>query len=76
MPYALTIREVRFELVILDPDNGAVVFKTSDAQNAWDGIDMRNGQLIPAQKAYIWKVVLQDALPNEKTTYTGTIVRI
>ena len=76
MPYALTIRDVRFELVILDPDNGAVVFKTTDAQNAWDGIDMRNGQLIAAQKAYIWKVVLQDALPNEKTTYTGTIVRI
>ncbi|MEY3683181.1 MAG: hypothetical protein RLZZ289_1717 [Bacteroidota bacterium] len=76
MPYALTIRDIRFELLILDPENGAVVFKTSDAQNAWDGIDMRNGQLVPAQKAYIWKVVLQDPLPNEKTTYTGTIVRI
>ncbi len=76
MPYALTIRDVRFDLVVLDPDNGAVVFKSSDAQNAWDGIDQRNGQMVPAQKAYIWKVVLQETLPGEKSTYTGTIVRI
>ena len=76
MPYALTIRDVRFDLVVLDPDNGAVVFKSSDAQNAWDGIDQRNGQMVPAHKAYIWKVVLQETLPGEKSTYTGTIVRI
>jgi hypothetical protein len=76
MPYALTIRNVRFEMLIIDPDNGAVVFKSTDAQNQWDGIDQRNGQLIPAQKAYIWKVVIQDPLPDEKSTYTGTIVRI
>lgn len=76
MPYALTIRNVRFEMLIIDPDNGAIVFKSTDAQNQWDGIDQRNGQLIPAQKAYIWKVVIQDPLPNEKSTYTGTIVRI
>jgi hypothetical protein len=76
MPYALTIRDVRFDLVVLDPDNGAVVFKSSDAQNAWDGIDQRTGQMVPANKAYIWKVVLQESLPGEKSTYTGTIVRI
>jgi hypothetical protein len=76
MPYALTIRDVRFELIVIDPDNGGIVFRTKDAQNAWDGTDQRNGQMVPAQKAYIWKVVLQDALPSEKTTYSGTIVRI
>jgi hypothetical protein len=76
MPYALTIRNVRFEMVILDPDNGAVIFKSSDAQNAWDGIDQRTGQLVPEQKAYIWKVVLEETLPGEKSTYSGTIVRI
>jgi hypothetical protein len=76
MPYALTIRDVRFELIVIDPDNGGIVFKTKDAQNTWDGTDQRNGQMVPAQKAYIWKVVLQDALPSEKTTYSGTIVRI
>lgn len=76
MPYALTIREARFELIVIDPDNGAVVFKTSDALNAWDGTDQRSGQSVAAQKVYIWKVVLQDALPTEKTSYSGTIVRI
>ena len=76
MPYALTIRDVRFELIVIDPDNGGIVFRTKDAQNAWDGTDQRSGQLVPAQKAYIWKVVLQDVLPSEKTTYSGTIVRI
>ncbi|MEN9742831.1 MAG: hypothetical protein RLZZ65_636 [Bacteroidota bacterium] len=76
MPYALTIRDTPFELVIIDPDNGAVIFKTSDAQNAWDGIDQRSGQLVVAQKAYIWKVVLARPLAGEKNTYTGTIVRI
>jgi hypothetical protein len=76
MPYALTIREVGFELLIIDPDNGGLVFKTTDAQNPWTGIDQRNGQLVGAQKAYIWKVTLQQVLPNEKTTYSGTIVRI
>jgi hypothetical protein len=76
MPYALTIREVRFELLIIDPDNGGLVFKSTDAQNPWNGIDQRNGQLVGVQKAFIWKVVLQEALPNEKTTYSGTIVRI
>lgn len=76
MPYALTIRDVRFELIVIDPDNGGIVFRTKDAQNAWDGTDQRNGQMVPAQKAYIWKVVLQDVLPSEKTTYSGTIVRI
>ncbi|MFM8597194.1 MAG: hypothetical protein ACKOBN_08930 [Flavobacteriales bacterium] len=76
MPYALTIREVRFALTIIDPDNGAVIFNTADAQNAWDGIDQRTGQLIKAQKAYIWRVLLENPLPGEKNTYTGTIVRI
>lgn len=76
MPYALTIRDVRFVLTILDPDNGAVIFNTSDAQNAWDGIDQRTGQLIKAQKAYIWRVILENPLPGEKNTYSGTIVRI
>lgn len=76
MPYALTIRDVQFELIVMDPENGAVVFKSSDAQNTWDGIDQRTGQMVPAQKAYIWKVILKEALPNEKTTYSGTIVRI
>lgn len=76
MPYALTIRQTPFEMLIIDPDNGSVVFKTSDCQRPWDGIDHRNGQLVPSQKAFIWKVSLANPLPNEKSTYSGTIVRM
>ncbi len=76
MPYALTIRQIPFIMLIIDPDNGAVVYKTSDYQQPWDGIDIRSGQMVPAQKAYIWKVVLEQPLPKENSTYTGTIVRI
>jgi hypothetical protein len=76
MPYALTIRQTPFEMLIIDPDNGAIVYRTSDYQQPWDGIDMRSGQMVPSQKAYIWKVVLEQPLPKENSTYTGTIVRI
>ncbi|MEN9699884.1 MAG: hypothetical protein RLZZ301_1082 [Bacteroidota bacterium] len=76
MPFALTKRQTPFRMVILDPETGAIVFESSDANNAWDGIDQRNGKLIPAQKSYIWKVVLAHPLPGEKSEYKGTIVRV
>ena len=76
MPYALTIRQTPFRLVVLDPDNGGLVFETSDAGNAWDGIDRRDGKLVPGNKAYIWKVVIQHPVQGEKGEYRGTIVRM
>ncbi|MDP4636916.1 MAG: hypothetical protein NWR96_07335 [Crocinitomicaceae bacterium] len=76
MPYALTIRQTPFKLIVLDPDTGGLVFDTSDADDAWDGIDRRDGKLVPGNKAYIWKVVLQNPLAGEKSEYRGTIVRM
>jgi hypothetical protein len=76
MPYALTIRQTPFRLVVLDPDNGGLVFETTDEGNAWDGIDRRDGKLVPNNKAYIWKVVIQHPVPGEKGEYRGTIVRM
>lgn len=76
MPYALTIRQTPFKLIVLDPDNGGLVFETSDASNAWDGIDRRDGKLVPANKAYIWKVVIQRPVQGENGEYRGTIVRM
>lgn len=76
MPYALTIRQTAFRLIVLDPDNGGLVFETTDASNAWDGIDRRDGKLVPNNKAYIWKVVIQHPVPGEKGEYRGTIVRM
>ncbi len=76
MPYALTIRQTPFKLIVLDPDNGGLIFETTDADNAWDGIDRRDGKLVPGNKAYIWKVALQHPVAGEKGEYRGTIVRM
>lgn len=76
MPFALTIRETPFKLIVLDPDNGGLVFESTDADNAWDGIDRRDGVMVPNNKAYIWKVVLQKPVAGEKAEYRGTIVRM
>jgi hypothetical protein len=76
MPYALTIRQTPFRMIVLDPDNGGLVFETTDASNAWDGIDRRDGKLVPGNKAYIWKVVIQRPVQGEKGEYRGTIVRM
>jgi hypothetical protein len=76
MPYALTIRQTAFKLIVLDTDNGGLVFESTDASNAWDGIDRRDGKLVPGNKAYIWKVVIQRPVQGEKGEYRGTIVRM
>ena len=76
MPYALTIRQTPFKLIVLDPDNGGLIFESTDENNAWDGIDRRDGKLVPGNKAYIWKVVIQHPVAGEKGEYRGTIVRM
>lgn len=58
MPYALIKRNTGFSLIIIDTDDGGIVFESSDASNPWDGIDKRNGQLVNKNKTFIWKVTL------------------
>ena len=76
MPYALSKRNSAFSLIIIDTDNGGIIFESSDASNPWDGIDKRNGQLVNKNKAFIWKVTLASPEKNEKSVYKGTIIRI
>ena len=76
MPFALTQRNVDFSMIIIDPKDGAVIFETNDATNHWTGIDKRNGQMVPANKAYIWKVVIQNPVKGEKSEYKSTIIRL
>lgn len=76
MPYALTRRNSAFSLIIIDPDNGGMIFESSDASNPWDGIDKRHGKLVSESKAFIWKVTLSSPEKNEKAVYKGTITRI
>ena len=76
MPYALSKRNSAFSLIIIDPDNGGIIFESSDYSNPWDGIDKRNGKLVSKIKAFIWKVTLASPEKNEKSVYKGTIIRI
>ena len=76
MPYALTLRKSPFKLVIIDPSDGGIVFESSDASNAWDGYDKRNGKMVPPNKAYAWKVNIANPEQKEKRDYKGTIVRL
>lgn len=76
MPFALTQRNLIFDLVILDPENGKIVFRSNTSENAWDGIDINSGQMVKSNKAFIWKVSLKNPLEGEKSEYTGTIVKL
>lgn len=74
MPYALTQRDVDFTMVIIDSRDHGVVFKTEDASEPWDGVDQRTGKMTPADRAYIWKVQLDNPKKGENNVYAGTIV--
>jgi len=76
MPLALTLRNVDFRLIIIDTDNGAVVYETTDATNPWTGIDKRNGQMVQANKSFAWKVVINNPEKGEKSEYKGFVIRL
>ena len=76
MPYALTQRATPFRMIILDPNDGGVVFESTDATLAWDGIDRRFGKMGDSNKAYVWKVTLSEPKAGEKSEYMGTVVRM
>src|SRR5690606_38355631 len=74
MPYSLTVRDVKFQMLILDPISNEVVFETSDAENAWNGTNQRTGKMTTNRKPFIWKVQIFNPLPNENPIYSGTII--
>jgi len=76
IPFALTQRATPFRMIILDPNDGGLVFETTDANQAWDGIDKRFGRIADANKAYVWKVILSQPRLGEKSEYMGTVVRM
>ncbi|MDB4516547.1 hypothetical protein N9089_03005 [Crocinitomicaceae bacterium] len=74
MPYSLTKRDVQFTMIILDPNDGHLIYETSDASKGWDGIDRQTGSLVQMEKAYIWKVNLSNPEKGESSEYAGTIM--
>ena len=76
MPFALTQRNVKFNLIIIDPTDGHIVFQSNDATNAWNGIDKSTGNGVNYGMTYIWKVIIENAEPNENNEYAGNITPI
>ena len=76
MPFALTQRNVKFNLIIIDPTDGHNVFQSNDATNAWNGIDKSTGNGVNYGMTYIWKVIIENAEPNENNEYAGNITPI
>ena len=76
IPYALTKRNIKFQMIIIDPSDGHIVYQTNDSNEGWDGIDQKTGKMVSYKSTYIWKVVIDNAEPNEKNQYVGSIIPV
>ena len=76
MPFALTKRNTPFKMIVIDPINGAVIYETSNSDQAWDGVNKNSGELVEKSKSFVWKVILQQPEKGESPEYMGTIVRL
>ncbi len=77
LPFALYERDEAFEMQIIDPKTGEVIFKTNSVENPWNGIDNRTGELVAPNARYIWTVSLSRKADFEtKGVYQGVIVRV
>ena len=76
MPFALKNRNTPFKMIIIDPSNGAVIFETSNANQAWKGINKNTGELVKQNTSFVWKVILQNPEQGESPEYMGTVVRL
>lgn len=75
LPYALTERNVKFKMIIFDRE-GRVVYETSNADQPWNGIDMKNGKEIDGTDVYTWKVQIFNPEPGERNVYQGSVTVI
>ncbi len=75
MPYALTVRNVKFMMTIIDANSNEIVFQTDDATQAWDGTDKKTGNTATGT-TFIWKVAISNPQPGETANYKGVITRL
>jgi len=76
MPYALTQRSVMFEMIIIDPRTGAIVYSTSDSNEGWTGIDQRTGEYVKSGSVWPWRVLIKNPNTGEPREYSGTITKL
>lgn len=74
MPFSLTQRDIPFTLTIIDPRDNGIVFTSKDASKPWTGIDERTGKMTDSETVFIWRVQIENSLPNERPVYAGTVV--
>ncbi len=75
IPNALLVRNSAFTMIIVNPKTGTTLFSTSNPIDGWDGMDKSTGELVGENETFVWKVFLKNPLPNEKSEYSGTVIR-
>lgn len=73
MPFALKERKTPFQLIIIDPRDGHILFQSNDENLGWDGFDKKTGKLASEATTYLWKVNLEKPLKGEKKNYSGSV---
>lgn len=76
IPYALTLRNVNFRMLIISPTTGEVIFETNDIEKPWRGQNQKTDELVPENSEYIWKVIIYNPEKGEKSEYKGRVTRI
>jgi len=76
LPFALTLRNVKFNFFIIDPKDGGIVYETNDKLKPWDGIDRRSGQLVEINSNWVWKAIIEQPEKGEDSAYKGIVVRL
>lgn len=76
MPFALMERDVDFNMIIIDPNDGHIMFETSEASSGWNGMDQLSGRQAPLGKSYIWKVTVMNPEKGEDSNYKGTVLTL
>lgn len=72
IPYALHKRDSKFTMYIYD-QQGREIYKTSDADSGWNGINQLTNEMVEPNSVYVWKVILENPEPNEKNVYKGVV---
>lgn len=75
IPFALTVRNTDFRMIIIEPRSGNVIFETTSI-DGWDGIDPTTKQLVQENNSYVWKVVLSNPEMGESREYSGIVTRL
>lgn len=76
LPFALSVRNTPFRMIIIDPSNNQVIYETNDSSKPWNGVNQKTNLLVLENSEYIWKVTLMNPEKGEKSEYKGRITRI